>query len=117
MLIQFLWLLPIHWIGDFVLQSHWMAQNKSKSFDALGDHVFIYMIVLFVGVCVISSDCVIALEMAATNGILHFVTDYFTSRWTARYFGNDWHTFFVVMGLDQLIHHVTLGATVMVFFK
>jgi hypothetical protein len=31
-------------------------------------------------------------------------------------FGNDWHTFFVVIGFDQLIHQLTLAATMWLAF-
>jgi hypothetical protein len=37
-------LLIAHFIGDFVLQSDWMATNKSKRFDALILHVGCYII-------------------------------------------------------------------------
>lgn len=123
MLIQFLWLLAAHWVGDFVLQTHWQAQNKSKDIEALLRHVGTYTVLLagvtpFIFVHQTQTTSILTgMLFVVTNGCLHFGTDYFTSPWTARYFGKDWHKFFVVMGFDQLIHHITLGATVMVFFK
>jgi hypothetical protein len=42
----------------------------------------------------------------------HWVTDYFTSRWTKKLWAKkDVHNFFVVVGLDQLIHYTTLLIT------
>lgn len=112
---QFTMLLSIHWVADFVLQTHWQAQNKSKRLDALAYHVGTYTGVLLFG----TSIAVLGFRLdwaviafAAANGALHFVTDYFTSRWSsALYAKQDWHNFFVVIGFDQLIHQITLAAT------
>ena len=35
-------LLSLHFLADFVFQSHWMASNKSKRWDALFLHTAIY---------------------------------------------------------------------------
>jgi hypothetical protein len=44
--------------------------------------------------------------------ITHGVTDYFTSKWTSRLWEEKKvHDFFVVIGLDQLIHATTLLIT------
>ena len=113
-LAQFISLLGVHWIADFVLQTHWQAQNKSKNMEALARHVGVYTVTLLVGTAVIfgQSAILFAFAFVALNGILHFVTDYFTSRWTsALYAKQDWHNFFAVVGLDQLIHQATLAVT------
>ncbi len=78
-------LIVLHFIGDFLLQSDWMATNKSKRWDALAWHVCAY--------CVPFSVWLIATlgvrSVAMTNFIfvtfaLHFVTDAITSRITSR---------------------------------
>lgn len=133
-------LLVAHFVGDFLCQSDWMAVNKSKRWDALGVHVWVYGMV--VGLCVIPwwtphrFGTFVLVNMAA-----HFVTDAITSRITSRlwFFAmepgiwaqaeytvprhgrtlvNPWtpiadnrHWFFVAIGADQLIHFVTLVAT------
>jgi hypothetical protein len=68
------WLLLLHFIGDFVLQNNWMAHNKSKHFLPLISHVGIYTLTLFVGTFWLSP------AFAIVNGLLHLVIDYYTSR-------------------------------------
>ena len=108
---QILWLLITHWVGDFVFQTHWQAVNKSKNLEALIGHVLIYMLTLLVGVGLIL-PVPQALVFMMVNGLLHFFTDYCTSKWSAMLWQKgDVHNFFVVVGLDQLIHQITLILT------
>jgi Protein of unknown function (DUF3307) len=119
MMWHFLTLLAVHWVADFVLQSHWMASNKSKSNRALSVHVAVCTIALCIATPLIFFNRSPAewLGFVAVNGALHFATDYCTSRWSSRLWAKqDWHNFFVVIGLDQLIHQVTLGVTALLFF-
>lgn len=90
-------LLAIHWLGDFCFQTNQMALGKSSSNLWLSKHVLVYTITLLLGTG--------NLWFALINGVLHWPTDYFTSRWTAKLWqaGNR-HDFFVIVGLDQLIH-------------
>lgn len=122
-------LLGLHFLGDFLLQSDWMALNKSKSWLALYLHVLVY------------SLCFLPFGMAfvGITFLLHFLTDAITSRITSRLwfiehlpmgdglikvlrstygyevnpfvasFNNKRHWFFVVIGLDQLIHFACLA--------
>lgn len=112
-MILFLYLLVIHWLADFVAQTHWMAINKSKSNKALLYHVSVYTLIF--GLC-LSGYAVNNLDhlllFLSVNFVLHFITDYITSRknsilWTA----GRTHDFFVMVGLDQLIHQLTLALT------
>lgn len=121
-LYQFLALLVVHFVADFMLQTHWQAQNKSKNNGALALHVATYSgcLLLTTGIIFPSSIQSPLAELWAfviLNGALHFATDYFTSRWTSKlYAKGDWHNFFVVVGLDQLIHQFTLAGTAVWFF-
>lgn len=142
LLIDFLGLLVIHWVWDFVLQSHWMASNKSKRLDALSMHVAFYTAGLFLYGVVVFDDrpgrFALVLGWVLLNAVLHFITDYITSRITSRLFmaqfeegvyspfsgdrvamrsGFTLHNFFVVVGVDQLIHQLTLGITMMWMFS
>lgn len=113
-------LLAVHWVADFVLQTHWQASNKSKNNVALARHVLVYTACLAAGALPLLAwpDRGIQwLAFVAANGALHFATDYGTSRWSSRLWSKqDWHNFFVVIGLDQLIHQVTIGVTMWVLF-
>lgn len=109
-LAQYCGLLATHWVADFVLQTHWQASNKSKNNNALARHVGVYTCVLGI-VSVLLFDLSLPVGwFILVNGILHFITDYFTSRASSKLFG-DWHNFFVVIGFDQLIHQITLAVT------
>ena len=84
-----------HFFADFVFQSNWMAQNKSKSFWPLVVHIFVYSL-FFIP---------FGWKFAALNGSLHFITDFFSSKATAALWKRqEAHWFFVVIGLDQAIH-------------
>lgn len=118
-----------HWFGDFVLQSHWMATNKSKNWLALTAHAAVYtvafgLIVLFISALVGINEtgdvrhAIFVLTPGlftawiAINGVLHFVTDAVTSRITSRLWAKgDMHNFFVVVGFDQMIHYFCLFGT------
>ena len=107
---SFVALLGVHWVADFVLQTHWQATNKSKNNVALLHHVTTYTAVFSIGALVLFGAA--GGPFAAVNGILHFSTDYCTSRATSRlYAKQDYHNFFVVIGFDQLIHQTTIAAT------
>lgn len=129
--ILILQILFVHWISDFVLQSGWMATNKSKNWIALSLHVLTYTIsmgtfMLLVGILAfaVSAEATTIMILAplaylkwiALNGVLHFITDAVTSRITARLWKkNDMHNFFVVVGFDQFIHYSCLIITLLMF--
>jgi len=93
-------LLIIHFISDFLLQSDWMAQNKSKSNKALLLHVSVYSLPFML---------LISPLYGIINGILHFAVDYFTSRRTSKLWAaGKVHWFFVTIGFDQMLHILAL---------
>lgn len=101
-------LLAVHTIGDFVLQTNWMATNKSKNSDALFAHTLVYSL------CFLHWGLVFVIITLIT----HTITDAVTSRITAYLYANlndqhfyqpNSHWFFVVIGFDQLIHFATLA--------
>jgi len=110
----FVALLVTHWVADFICQTHWQASNKSKNNVALGRHVGTYTAILALSSVVLFGVTAAVGAFVIVNGVLHFGTDYFTSRATSKlYAKQDWHNFFVVVGFDQLIHQTTLAATML----
>jgi hypothetical protein len=95
-------LLTTHFVADFLLQSDWMALNKSKSWKALIAH------------CAVYAACFVyfGLAFAVITFLLHALTDTVTSRITSKLWqAGERHWFFVVIGFDQLIHYFTLIGT------
>jgi hypothetical protein len=97
-------IMAIHFIGDFVLQSHWMALNKSRNNEALWIHCLVYCAFLWI--------MTLSPVWAFLNLFLHFGVDYITSRINAKLWQKgDVHYFFVGVGADQLIHYICLFGT------
>lgn len=95
-----------HFIGDFILQTNWMAQNKAKNSFVLTHHVVVYSL------CLLPFGPLFAL----VNFILHFATDYVSSRITAKlWVKGDLHWFFATIGADQLLHYAALFLTYPIF--
>lgn len=95
-------LIWMHWFADFILQSDRIAINKSSSNEILLWHVTLY------GVCFIG----FGFAFAFVNAVLHFITDWITSRITKKlWVAEKRHWFFVVIGVDQAIHMTCLFAT------
>lgn len=135
-LILFLTIMAAHWVSDFVLQTHWMATNKSHDWRAMLSHVAVYTgSMMFLVVCVgfmlapsvangMHNAVILALSpimyvlWILLNGLLHLVTDTITSRFTARLWAKaDYHNFFVMVGFDQLIHYTCLFVTLTIMWK
>ena len=105
-----------HWIGDFVFQTTWMATNKGHRLDALFAHVLTYSIILIGPAILLFGQTELAALFVGTNAALHLVTDFITSKFSsAMYANNNMRGFFVMLGLDQLLHHLALTATLMWF--
>jgi len=85
----------LHFLGDFIFQTDRMALNKSKSNLILAEHCVIYSILFMY----------FGWAFMVVNGVLHFMTDWCTSRATSHLWKNNQrHWFFTVIGLDQAIH-------------
>lgn len=103
-----------HWIADFVMQTDEMAVNKSKSMDWLAKHLnaYIFSMIPMTLYASFKFGFWVSAGWLLLNGLLHFITDFFTSRLTSRLWQKgDRHNFFVVIGFDQVIHYACLILT------
>jgi len=104
MLINIVVLFWLHFIADFLLQSSYMALNKSKDIKALAWHCLVYSIPFFW----------FGWKFALLAGILHFPVDFITSKITSRLWDKkEVHWFFVVIGFDQAVHMTVLVASLL----
>ena len=111
-------LILTHWIADFICQTDNMARNKSKSNIWLGKHILAYMGILFIFTVYAGwyLPKILTFLFVLTNGAVHFVIDYFTSRQTSKLWAKgEVHNFFVVVGFDQAHHMITLIYTFNLF--
>ncbi len=104
-------ILFVHWLADFVLQTDWQAQNKSKNNIALTLHVLSYTIVwCFVSLWLLGPAG--SSVFAIITFITHWFTDYYTSRLNSKlYAAGKIHYFFVSIGFDQFLHYAQLLLT------
>lgn len=113
-------LLFAHFVGDGLLQSDWMALNKSKSNYALYIHAMVYSLCFAPW----------GFRFFLITFVCHFATDYVTSRCTSKlWFFKPWemaengtpltwiasggnrHWFFVMILFDQFLHFAQLALT------
>jgi isoprenylcysteine carboxyl methyltransferase (ICMT) family protein YpbQ len=107
-----------HYVCDFICQTNAMALGKSKSNFWLTMHVITYMAAFILPASMIfwmfapGVSFAVVCYWVALNGCLHWITDYYTSRWSSSYFSVlDYHNGFNVVGLDQCIHYTCLLLT------
>ena len=113
---QLVLLLITHWVGDFVFQTTWMAIGKSQRLDALTVHVLTYSVILSGAAVLIFGMTNVAVAFIACNAALHFVTDFFTSKASAALHAKqNMRGFYIMLGFDQLLHHIALAATLVWF--
>lgn len=94
-----------------------MGNNKSESIKWLSIHVLVYSFVLLIGLVPLLIDFkFLIIKWVIINGILHWITDFFSSK-VAKFFylKNNLYYFWLIIGLDQLIHAITLILTFNLF--
>lgn len=111
MLYFLIYVLFIHYLADFVCQTNWMALNKSKNNLALGVHVITYSAVMLLGLHIALIFHVMSYIwlFVLANGLLHFATDYISSRLSAKFLIAEQRSYFWwTIGGDQWVHQATL---------
>ena len=108
----FLFILVIHFLADFGLQTHEQATGKSTSVKWLTYHVGVYSIIWLLAAWFYFDYFNIAIIFATITFICHWLTDYMTSRIGKPFWDNqDFHNGFVVVGFDQILHYIQLYLT------
>jgi len=115
--ISFPFILMIHYVADFRMQSRHIAETKSKCNKSLSIHVLLYVATFLIAGLVhfVTGNNVDVWKFSKyviINGLLHWLTDYITSRESTKAYQNsDMEKFWNIIGFDQLIHGVTLYTT------
>lgn len=108
-------ILICHFIFDFFFQTDEMAKGKSRNNTTLFEHSFVVTLgILLMGILNYQyfGHAGLVAAFIIVNGVAHFFTDYFSSRASSRLWAdNEYHDFFGTIGLDQLVHYITLFGT------
>lgn len=108
----FIYILLIHFLADFGLQTHEQATQKGGSNKWLFYHVGVYSLIWWVASYIILDNSLSSFLFASITFFAHFITDYITSRIGKPFWkGGDFHNGFVVVGFDQILHYLQLIAT------
>ena len=124
------YIILVHYVADFVLQTEEMATRKSKEFGQLIMHTMVYSFSWLMGAAFLFSQdcdasilgkCVDTVKVFTFVGITfvaHTITDYLTSRWTSKLFASKTYYTgipnfgaFSAIGLDQVLHYAQLFLT------
>lgn len=90
-----------HFLADFVLQTRWMAENKSKSDRALLIHIIEYGLVT----TLVLVPFGVSPLFVAMNTSMHLGVDAITSRLSSHYHQQKrTKAFWVTIGADQTLH-------------
>lgn len=119
-----------HWLADFVFQNNDVATNKWNGFKTyhLNKHGMDYLLstaaitIWLVLYKVINDDnwnpSFMWYGYILSITVLHVITDYFTSKMTHRLWEEKKvHNFFVVIGLDQLLHSIQIICLYYIFWN
>lgn len=113
-----IWMVVLHFISDFLLQSREMGQKKSSELKWLLKHICIIFSVFLVGLITVYSAF---LKFSLLNAIIHMVIDANTWKFyklsvikrnptatteTWKYWNDPW--FYHTIGLDQTLHILTI---------
>lgn len=112
----FVYIVLIHFLADFGLQTHEQAVNKSSNSTFLFYHVGVYSLIWLIATIPLLSYHARFLGFTMITFITHFWIDYVTSKigkpfWEKK----DLHNGFVVIGFDQILHLIQLWYTFKLF--
>jgi hypothetical protein len=108
----FIFILLIHFLADFALQTDEQAKGKSTSLSWLTKHVGVYSIIWLMASWFYFDNFLPALYFATITFVAHWCTDFITSRIGKPFWDKgDYHNGFVVVGFDQVLHYIQLYYT------
>ena len=108
----FLFILLIHFLADFGLQTHEQATKKSSNRLMLFYHVGVYSLIWLIASWFWFDELYLAWLFAGITFASHYITDAITSRISKPFFDKgDFHNGFVVVGFDQILHYIQLWLT------
>lgn len=106
------YILLIHFLADFVLQTSEQAVKKSHDFGHLTYHVLTYSLVWLLASGMLFDRFIHMLAFCLITYYLHLATDFVTSKLSSHFFKKkDFHNGFVIVGADQLLHYIQLILT------
>ena len=120
----FFYIIIVHYIADFLCQTHKQAMGKSSSWNLLLMHTAIYSTIWFLA-CLTYVISITGFDGHLTDDqvrgmllfplitfITHTLTDYITSREAKKFFDSDMiQPGMRVVGFDQVLHYVQLCLT------
>jgi hypothetical protein len=105
----FIYILLIHFLADFALQTHEQASKKSSDNLFLLYHVSTYTLVWIFACIPIFGFSLKIITFCEFTFLFHFLTDFITSRIGKSFWEKeDYHNGFVVVGFDQILHYVQI---------
>ena len=121
-------------VGDLLLQDQTTRLNKSRKNSLLFVHTLIYTLVLLMLTTIVGyhislnefiSPTITKIQLfylgilyALTNGVLHFCTDYVTSRSAKYYYDTkQYWSWMNVIIIDQTIHFIIVSSTFYYLFE
>ena len=111
----FIFILLIHFLADFGLQTHEQAIGKGEGHDIFNKQLF-YHVAIYSLIWLIASSIFLSwsnvLIFTSITFVCHYTTDFITSRVGKPYWAKqDMHNGFVNVGFDQLLHYIQLILT------
>lgn len=122
-IVVFLALLALlHWLGDFVLQTNWMAIHKASNSKVRLVHVLTWTASVGLGVggylLLTGRPFDNYALFLGINFVAHYATDSVTAPLNTYLRDRDRrHAFFVSLGFDQWLHNATLLATSLLIMR
>jgi hypothetical protein len=104
-----------HLLGDYIFQTNWMVAGKTRAdigfVFPLTVHVLVHALLTLAIVYVVNKEL---WWLAVFDFVVHFVMDRIKSgpRYLGRYNNPAKSSFWICLGIDQMVHHLTHYAIV-----